>query len=233
MVALAGAAGLGVGVVGTRAIAGEVADKAAIERIVHDYILAHPEIIPEAMTRLQGKRTSDAITAQRAEIETPFGGAWAGNAKPAVTLVMFSDYNCIYCRQSAPIVEKLLADNPDLKVVWREIPVLGAGSVTLARAALVAARQDKYLAFHRGLFASSRPDEGTVAAIAKANGLDAKRIGEQGKGDDITREIANNLRLASALGVDGTPAFVVGGELLSGAVGYDALKKAIDEARKG
>lgn len=234
-VALAGVAGLAMGVVGTRAVAGEIGDKAAIEQIVHDYILAHPEILPEAMLKLQEKRAASAISDNRAEIEKPFAGAWAGNPQPKVTLVMFSDYSCVYCRASAPDVAKLLAQNPDLKVVWREIPILGPASVTAARIALATAKTDegKYLRLHQGIFAAGRPDDATLAKLTAANGLDAGKMATIGKGEDVTAEIANNLKLARALGVDGTPAFVIGDQMLSGAVGYDALKKAIDAARRG
>lgn len=231
--ALAGVAGLGAGIAGTRAIAGDIVDRAAIEKVVHDYLLAHPEILPEAMAKLQDRQTASAITTERAAIETPFAGAWAGNPAPRVTLVMFTDYSCGYCRASAPDIEKLLAEEPDLKVVWREIPILGAQSVIAARAALAAAKEGRYLGFHRGLFAGGRPDAASIGEVAKAEGLDAAKLAASGKGDDVTREIAANLKLAAKLGVDGTPAFVVGGQMLGGAVGHDALKKAIDLARKG
>ncbi|WP_174273999.1 DsbA family protein [Sphingomonas bacterium] len=230
---VAAAIGLGAGVAASRAMAGEPQNRAAIEAIVHDYILAHPEIIPEAIGRLQHQQSASAISTDRAAIETPFAGAWAGNPTPKVTLVMFSDYSCGYCRASAPDIERLLAETPDLKVVWREIPVLGPQSVTAARAALVAAKQGHYLPFHRALFAAGRPDDATVARVAKASGVEAADLAGQGKQKDIDAELSANLKLAARLGVDGTPAFVVGDEMLSGAVGHDALKKAIDAARKG
>jgi len=227
---LAAVAGAAAGVVGSAA-ASEVTDKATIEKVVHDYLLAHPEILTEAMGKLQERQAAASIQAERAAIETPFAGAWAGSAKPRVTLVMFSDYSCIYCHKSAPDIERLLAETPDLKVVWREIPVLGPQSVVAARAALEAAREGKYLAFHRALFASARPDDATIAAAATKVGLDPAKLSARGKGDDVTKEIGDNLHLAAKIGVDGTPAFVIGDQMLSGAVGYDALRKAIDKAR--
>lgn len=229
---LAGVVGATVGVVGSAA-ASEITDKAAIEKIVHDYLINHPEVLTEAAEKLQEKRMTAAIDADRAAIETPFAGAWAGAAKPRVTLVMFSDYSCIYCHKSAPDIERLIADVPDLKVVWREIPVLGPQSIVAARAALQAAKEGegRYLAFHRGLFAGARPDDATIAAVAKKAGLDPAKLASGGKSDDITREIGNNVRLAQKLGVDGTPAFVIGDQMMSGAVGYDTLRKAVDAAR--
>lgn len=233
LAALAGAAGLALGAVGSRAVAGDVAGKAAMEQVVHDYILAHPEILTEAMLKLQERGSAAAIAAERSALEKPFAGAWAGSAKPRVTLVMFTDYNCTYCRASAPDVEKLLATEPDLRIVFREIPILGPQSLAAARAALVVAKQDqgRYWAFHRAIYAAGRPDDATIAALVGKAGFDLKLLPVQGKAEDITAEIAANLKLAGRIGVDGTPGFVVGDRLLSGAVGYDRLKAAVDAAK--
>ena len=226
--ALAGVAG---GVVGTRAMAEQATDKSAIERIVHDYILAHPEIIPEAMQKLQARENGKAIDADRAALEKPFASAWAGSQSPKVTLVMFSDYSCGYCRASLPVVAQLLAENPDLKVVWREIPVLGPQSEVAARVALAAAKEGQYLPFHKGLFGAGQVDRASIAKVAAATGLDAATLTGVGKGADISAEIASNMALAGRLGVNGTPAFVIGDEFFSGAVGYDVLAKAVKDAR--
>jgi protein-disulfide isomerase len=237
MAGIAALAGVAGGVVGTRAMAeqsgGPVAGKAAIEAIVHDYILAHPEIIPEAMQKLQARENSKAIDADRLALEKPFGSAWAGSPSPKVTLVMFTDYSCGYCRASLGDVGRLLAENPDLKVVWREIPVLGPDSVAAARVALAAAAEGpRYLALHKGLFEAGRPDHATIAKVASAAGLDAGKLANAGKGSAVTAELASNMALAGRLGVSGTPAFVIGDEFLSGAVGYEVLSKAVADARK-
>lgn len=230
---LAAGAGLAAGSVASRAAAGDP-DRAAIEAIVHDYILAHPEIIPQAIEELRTRQTKAAIDADRSAIETPFAGAWAGNPKGDVTLVMFSDYACPYCKASGPEVDRLLAEDPKLKVVWREIPVLGPQSEAAARDALAAAKQGRYLPFHRALLAASgRPDEETVAAVGRGAGLDPAKLAVAGTAPDIAAEIAHNLALAGKLGIDGTPTFVVGDRMLSGAVGYEALKAAIAAVRRG
>jgi protein-disulfide isomerase len=228
---VAGAGGLALGA-GVASAAGDPPDKAAIEAIVRDYILAHPEIIPDAMERLRSRETAKVIAADRKGIETPFAGAWAGNPDGDVTLVMFTDYNCVYCRASAPDIDKLLAEDPKLKVVWREIPVLGPQSEVAARAALAAAKQGRYLPFHRAVFADGRPDQPHLTIAGKAAGLDAARLAGDSKGADIAREIDANIAIATRIGVSGTPAFVIGDKMLSGAVGHAALAKAIAEARK-
>ena len=229
---LAGVGGLTLGAATAHA-AEDVPNKAAIEAIVHDYILAHPEIIPEAMTRLQSRETAKAIAADRHEIETPFAGAWAGNPKGDVTLVMFTDYSCGFCKASAPDIDRLLAEDPKLRVVWREIPVLGPQSVVAAHVALAAAKQGHYVPFHRAMFAGGRPDQAHLDSAARSAGLDKARLAADRNGSDIAHELDANIALASRLGVTGTPAFVVGDQMLSGAVGHDALAKAIAEARGG
>lgn len=226
--ALAGLGGAVIGVVATRG----VSDKTAMEAVVHDYVLAHPDIIPEAIDRFHANETAKVISADRSAIETPFAGAWAGNPKGDVTLVMFTDYNCGYCRASAPDIDKLLAEDPKLKVVWREIPVLGPQSDVAARVALAAAEQGRYLQFHRAVFADGHPDDAHLAAAGKAVGLDAGRVAVDSKSAAVDREVSANLAMATRIGVSGTPAFVVGDKLISGAVGHEALAKAIADARK-
>jgi protein-disulfide isomerase len=231
---LAGFAGLVSGSIATRAAAGDPQDRGAIEAIVRDYILKHPEIIPEAMDRLRDQQTAKAIGASRAALETPFGGAWAGNPKGDVTLVMFTDYSCGFCKASAPDIDTLLASDPKLKVVWREIPVLGPRSETAARVALAVARRGaNYPAFHRALFAAQAPDTPALAKAARTAGADPATMAREAGAPEIAREIDANLALAGRLGVSGTPAFVVGNRMLSGAVGHDVLKQAIEAARKG
>jgi protein-disulfide isomerase len=207
-------------------------DRAAIETIVREYILAHPEIIPEAMKSLQQKETGKLVADNRKAIETPFAGAWAGAKDGDVTLVMFTDYACPYCRTSAPDVDRLLASDKRLKVVWRELPILGPPSEEAARAGLSAAKQGRYLAFHRNMFAAGRPEPGNIAKARTVSGLDPARTAADANAPDIAREIQANIALARALGLTGTPTFVVGDRLLMGAVGYDELVNAIAEARK-
>lgn len=212
---------------GTGATAGD-GDRAAIEAVVRDYILAHPEIIPEAMKRLQQRDTASVIAANRKALETPFNGAWGGAAKPDATLVMFTDYSCTFCRSSVPDIERLLTEDKKLRIVWRELPILGPGSDEAARAGLAAAKQGRYLDFHRRMFAAGAPNPAKLAAVSKAAGVDTSKA----RSPEIEREIETNLGLARALGVSGTPSFVVGDQLLNGAVGYQALKRAVAEARK-
>ncbi len=211
---------------GSGAIAAD-GDRASIEAVVRDYILAHPEIIPEAMKRLQEREATNMLASNRKALETPFPGAWAGARDGDATLVMFSDYSCGYCRSSVPDIERLLAEDKKLKIVWRELPILGPGSELAAREALWAAKQGKYMAFHRRMFAAGPPNAAKLSEVGKAVGLTANAKPSV----EIDREIQANVALARSLGLTGTPSFVVGDRLLMGAVGYEALKKAVAEAR--
>ena len=121
-----------------RDIAGVAASAAAVQ--VREYLLAHPEVIPEAMQRLQDRNNAKVIAANRADILTPVGSAWAGNPNGDVTVVEYLDYNCGYCRASLPVVDQLIAADPKVKVIYRELPVLSPESDTAARYAIVAGR---------------------------------------------------------------------------------------------
>ncbi|MEA2998451.1 MAG: hypothetical protein QOK17_284 [Sphingomonadales bacterium] len=196
--------------------------------IVRDYLLTHPELVPEAMQRLEADEAAKAVEANRAAIETPFAGAWAGAKDGDVTLVEFFDYACPYCRRSNADVDRLLKEDPKLKVVWREWPVLGPDSEAAARASLAAAGAGKFKPFHDALFADGRPSPETIAGVQQAVGVPAEAVKP---GEASQSELERNYRLASTLKASGTPTFVVGDRILQGAVGYDTLKAAIAEAR--
>jgi len=196
------------------------------ETIVRDYILDHGEIIPEAMERARNRESAKAVRSHRAALETPFGSAWAGAADGDVVLVEFYDYACVYCRASNPDIVRLLAEDPRLKVVWREYPVLGPDSEQAALSSLAAAQAGRFRQFHERLFATARPTPAAVASAREAVGIGAPAVTEAAR-----REIQNNYELVHALGASGTPTFVVGDRVLQGAVGYEALKEAIQAAR--
>lgn len=207
------------------------AQRKAIEAIMRQYMLDNGDIIPQAMQRLQEREVTKLLDSNRAEIETPFAGAWAGAKDGDVVLVEFFDYACPYCRASHPDVQRLLKEDKKLKVVWRELPILGPASEEAAMASLSAAKQGRYVAFHDAMFGGPRPShEGVVAAVRRAR-LDEVRTASDMKAASLKAEVEKNIGLARALGLTGTPAYVVGDRILSGAVGYDELKKAIAEAR--
>lgn len=193
---------------------------------IRSYLLDHPEILPEAMERLRTRETAQAVRQHRAALETPFHGGWAGAAEPDVTLVEFFDYACGFCRASNPDVERLLREDRRLRVVWREYPVLGPSSDQAAIASLAAAKAGRFRPFHDRLYANGRPTESTIAAARNSVGL-----GEVALTDEFRREIQRNYELARAIGATGTPTWVIGDQVLQGAVGYEALKAAVEAAR--
>jgi len=232
LVALLVAGGAAVAYAATDKAMPAAADRAAIEAVVHDYILAHPEIIPEAIKRLQAKEMAQKVAENRTELETPYKGAWEGAAKPDVTLVAFMDYACGFCRASLPDLARLVKEDPGLRIVYRELPIIAEGSAGAARVSLLAAEYGKFMAFHKAMYAAGDVEPATVVKVASKIGLDSGKAQAALKSKASDGPIVENVRLAQALDATGTPMFVVGDQVFTGAVGYDALKAAIAEARQ-
>ena len=218
------------------------AEKQEIERIVRDYLLAHPELIEEAITLLRQKREQEAAAAQVRAIEENgaqiFDSAHQmvlGNPEGKITLVEFFDYNCGYCKRAVSDMNALLEANPDLRIVMKEFPILSEGSVEAARVSI--AVKDKapqsYLKFHQELF--NRPGQVTGAKaleVAKDLGLDPTALQAAVNTDDVTGNLQEVQKLAELLGISGTPSYVIGKELVPGAAGYDALQEKVAAMRQ-
>jgi protein-disulfide isomerase len=210
-------------------------------RRVRAYLLEHPEVIAEAISRLKSQQ--DEQEAREVQItlksradevfrdpDSPVGG----NPDGDVTLVEFFDYNCPYCRQVAPLLLDAVAADPKLRVVFKEFPVLGPNSVFAAKAALAAHKQGKYLAFHDGLMkARGALDERKVLEAATAAGLDVDRLKTDMEAPMTKALLDRNLHLARALRINGTPGFVVGEAVFAGARDLNGLQVLISEARNG
>lgn len=202
-----------------------------IETVVHDYLLEHPEVLPKAMANLEKRETARQLAGVRKDVETPFPGAVLGNPEGKVTLVEFSDFACTFCRKSAADVDRLIAAHPDLRVVVRELPILSPASAEAARWGLAAAEQGKYPAFYRAMFAAGPPGAETIEVAARAAGLDLDRARRFMAEPRVDAELRNNVELAQRLGFNGTPSWVVGDQVLAGAIGEAALAEAIAKAR--
>jgi len=226
---IAAAAGTALAVQAPTSVA--ATDKAAIEKIVHDYILDHPEIIPQAIEKLQANRMSTTIADNRAALEKPYAGAWEGAANADVTVVEFFDYACGYCRASLPDLAKLVAADAKVKVVYRELPILSEESSDAAKVSLLAAERGQYMAYHKAMYGAGRVTRDSIIAAAGKAGIskaDAEAAIASSKYD---AEIQSNIALAQKLQASGTPTFVIGGQVLNGAVGYDALQSGVAAAR--
>lgn len=197
-------------------------------RIVRQGMLADPNILTEAADALRDQQFAPTLAANRAAIETPFASSWKGAAKPEVVLVEFYDYACPYCKASNPHVDQLLKENPGLRVVYRELPILGQASVDAARLSLAASKAGRFRQFHDALYAAGRPAPETNAAAARVANIPPMLTQDPA----IENELKRNFQMAGQLGATGTPLFVVGDRVLNGAVGYDALKQAIEASQK-
>ena len=221
---------IGGGLIGSLATAGLLllaAPQLIGPKLVRDALVKQPQILVEASDALRDGQYAPVLAANRAALETPFGSSWKGSAKPDVVLTYFYDYACGYCRKSNPDIERLVAEDKGLRVVYRELPILGPDSVAASRVALAASKGGKFGAFHDGLYEAGRPSTETIALVANRLGITP----DLARDPAIEAEIQKNMGLAGQLGATGTPLFVVGDKVMNSAVGYDLLKQAIASAR--
>jgi protein-disulfide isomerase len=196
-------------------------------RIVRQGMLHDPQILPDTDQALRDAQFAPILAANRTALETPFGSSWKGASKPDVTLVEFFDYACPYCKASNPAVDRLLQEDKGLRVVYRELPILGDNSVTAARLSLAASKAGRFAKFHDTLWAAGRPAPETIALASNAAGISS----QPAKDPAVDAELRRNFQLAGQLGATGTPLFVVGNRVTNSAVAYDTLKKMIADAR--
>jgi protein-disulfide isomerase len=206
---------------------------------VRDYLMQNPEILRDVLQELERKErarqaqaTQDTIKAQAARLFRAENDPVLGNPEGDVTLVEFMDYNCGYCKRSLADVMKLVEADKNLRVVIKEFPILGPTSVTASRAALAAAKQGKYEQMHMALMGhkGALSDE-AIFELAKAAGLDVDRLKTDMDDKAIAARIDENHQLASMLGIDGTPAFIIDQQLIPGALGFEALAAAVGDVR--
>ena len=216
-------------------------DRDAIRKIVRDYLVEHPEVIEEAMKVLRGrqelaqrKRASAAIADDSEALRAHPMSPVSGNAGGDVTVVEFFDYQCGYCKRSLRPVMDLLAADGQVRMVWKEFPILGPVSRFAARAAMAADRQGRYHEFHVAVMgARGKLTEDEVIRIATDIGLDVERL-RRDMGDPAIEDYLNETaQLAKKLGIRGTPAFVIGETLVPGAVNGARLKEIVADARSG
>lgn len=216
-----------------------------IETIVKDYLLSHPEIMEDVSNELSKRQAAaDAVKHQEAvkkNADTLFNsprGVVLGNRNGDVNFVEFFDYNCGYCKRAMSDMLDLLKNDPKLRVTLKEFPVLGPGSVEAARVAVAVRMQDpggkKYLDFHQKLLGGrGQADKARALAAAKDAGLDMARLEKDLTSPEIDATITENFKMAEDMGLNGTPSYVIGKEVVVGAVGLETLNKKISEARCG
>ena len=216
------------------------AQKSAIEAVVHDYLLQHPDVMIEALRIANAKLKDEVKDKTAAEVkkhwkelvddpQTPS----LGNPKADVTIVEFFDYQCPYCKADEEVVQKLLGQDKKLRIAYKDLPLLGPGSSTAAHAALAARLQHKYDAFRLVMLnMKGQISDETVFVVAKAVGLDTNRLKKDMETPEVDQQVQANVALAKALQITGTPTFVVGSQVVEGAIDLSGLKELVAGARK-
>ena len=219
------------------------AQKKDVEAVIGEYLRAHPEVILDSVRAMQErdqaaqiKRQQDSLVARRQEIEKDPASPVIGNPNGTVTVTEFFDYRCGYCKAVFPSVQQLLKDDPNVRYVMKELPILTPESRIAAKLALAVWKTEpkRYQELHTRLMSAQGDfSERRIFAIAKEAGVDVERAKRGMDAPDIEQALTANMELAQALGITGTPGFVVGKQLAPGAIDYDTLKRFVAEARKG
>jgi len=236
------AAGLLLGFAAVPASALDDTQRKEFEGVIRDYLLKNPEVIQEAIMELQ-KRQAEAEAGQRQQALTQLKplifdsprGAVVGNPKGDVTIVEFFDYNCGYCKRALADMVELTKNDPNLKVILKEFPVLGPGSVEAAQVAVGVriVAPEKYYDFHKQLLSErGQANKAKALAVAKEVGVDTAALEKALADPEVNATLQESLQIAEALGIDGTPSYITGESVIVGAVGHDQLKSAVDSVRK-
>lgn len=243
---LTAAAVLGLTLAGavTPAVMAQSADPetAKIEKIVRDYLIRNPEVLLEAMQSLKEKQQLEqdrvaqaGIRANRDALFQDPNSFVVGNPNGNFTVVEFFDYRCGYCKQARPAVAEMLKRDPNLRLVLKEFPILGPDSLTASRAAVatLVGQKDKYYAFHQALYDyKAALNEDAVFSVARSVGLDVDRLRQDMKDPKVDKILADNRALGDKLTISGTPAFIIGNQLLPGAAPVESLMAAVAQGRQ-
>ena len=221
------------------------AQRGEIERVLHDYLIAHPEVLQEATAELEKRQNAAENEKHKTAVKQNAQALFSsprqvvlGNPQGDVTFVEFFDYNCGYCKRAMDDMLTLLKDDPNLKVVLKEFPVLGPGSLEAARVAVAVRMQDKtgkkYLEFHTKLLGGrGAADEAHALAVAKDVGMNMTQLVKDMKGPEVKATLDEDFKLAEALGLNGTPSYVIGSDVVVGAIGLPGLQEKVNTARCG
>lgn len=210
--------------------------KEDVEKIVHDYIVSNPKLILDSVEDYQKsymeKRAAEGMKKNKDILVADPNAPEAGNKKGDVTVVEFFDYNCHFCKSALPSVQALLEKDKNVRVVFKDFPILGPTSETASKWALAAQKQNKYYPFHVALMGSKEPiSDEMLARLAKAAGLDVEKAKADADSSEIAAQLEKNRALAGELGLNGTPAFVIGDYVSRGAIPVEEMQRRISDAR--
>ena len=219
--------------------------RSEIETIIREYLIKHPEVLQEAIAELEKKQAAAEAEKHEAAVKDNADALFnskhhvvVGNPQGDVSFVEFFDYNCGYCKRAMADMFDLMKHDAKLKVVLKEFPVLGPGSVEAARVAVAVRMQDKggkkYMEFHQKLLGGrGQADKARALAVAKEVGFDMARIERDMASDEVKASLEESFKLAEKLGLNGTPSYVIGNNVVVGAVGLETLKEKVNTARCG
>jgi len=213
-------------------------ERKSIERIIREYLLANPSVIRDAMQALQIKeekekqqRAAESMKRLKSDIYLDPDSPSSGNAKADVPIVVFFDYNCGHCKNTMPALQGLLLEDPSLRIIYKEFPILGPSSQLAALAALAAKRQGKYSEFHHALMVSSEINTEVIKGISDSLKINYTTLQKDMSDPKLNEALNRNLRLASSLGINGTPAYIVGNQIIPGAIDSESLKRIVQAER--
>jgi len=213
--------------------------KQAVEQVVHDYLLKHPDFLLDVLRQGEAKAKQDkessarqSLASKRSELIADASSPVGGNPDGDVTIVEFFDYRCPYCKQVEPSIEALVKEDPKIRIVYKEFPILGPESIFASRMALAASKQGKYAAFHDAMMAvKGQISDDLIVETARGAGIDLARAKTDMNSDETRDILKRNYALAEALDIQGTPTFIVGDVLTPNAIDVAELKKMVAKAR--
>ena len=215
--------------------------EAEIERIIHDYLVNNPEVLVKAFEELERRSEDDRVSQARNAVKEHSKALYndaedfvAGNPKGDVTLVEFFDYRCVYCKRSFQPLMDFIEKDGNIRLVLKEFPILGPASMEASKAAMAAQKQGRYMDMHKGLYThKGELDSDAINAIAKKAGVDVAKMREDMKDPALADRVSRAYRIAEAIGIDGTPAFIAGGALHPGMVDEERLTEIVSALRGG
>ena len=214
------------------------AQKTELQKIIRESIKENPEIIIESVQEYQVNKQRNLVSdaekkfPEYKEFLTAASNPSIGNQKGDVTIVEFFDYNCGYCKRALPDIQKLVDEDKNVRVVFKELPILSPASLMAAQWAVAAHKQGKYFDYHKALMDhKGNYDEASLSKIAKDLGLDVNRMAKDAMSDATREDITKSLDASKALGIQGTPGFIINGKIYPGYLGEDGLKQAVAKVR--
>lgn len=204
-----------------------------VNAYIREYLLSNPEIIPEAVEVLRSRQNASALMESEELLYNDGYSHIAGNENGDITIVEFYDYNCGYCKQVPEHIAQLIEEDQNVKIIFKELPILAESSQYASVAAMASMKQGKFMDFHSALMKNKRQlTEELILQIARDSGVNEAKLLEDMADPEIETNLMKNKYLVQNIGISGTPGFVIGTQVIPGYIPYEKLKGIIDEERK-